>query len=290
MQWVNGDVRVSHPRASWGPSGDEWTMVHCRIDHVNGNNQSYGDLRKEYYRTYLAAKHQFDMKSAYEIIDRCIVPSVMDVMARFIGELSQRPILIFPHLSFDDDDGIDGKVPIGKLPTNAIPFALAEYLANTLGCDVNQNIFQSARVGRTKLTTWMRFLCQPSFEGSVDLNQPYILIDDVFTTGGTFASLRSYILSAGGSVAGTAALAHKNGVHQKFAIAGQTLGVLNSLYGPGLTEYWTRTVGHAPSNLTEAEAEFLAFHARTEWSSVARGPELLQCLRERINRAAATGG
>lgn len=110
------------------------------------------------------------------------------------------------------------------------------------------------------------------------------------TTGGTFAALRHYIVGHGGSVVATTSLAHKNGVHQKFAIAAQSLSVLRSHYGIELDDYWIGTFGHAPSHLTEAEAEFLAFHARTEWAGLPRGPSVLQRLRERINRAAATGG
>jgi hypothetical protein len=291
MHWENGDVRVWHPRVPWGPWGDEWTLVHCRLDQLNGNFKDYGELRQEYYKTYINAKHGFDMKCAYEIIDRCINEEVISIMARFIStKVDSQPILVFPHPSFDDEDGIDGQKPIGALPNNALPFAFAEFLAIKLGCQVNETIIESARPGRSKLTMWMRFLCQPSFEGAVEPNRPYILLDDVITTGGTFAALRNYIVRSGGTVAGTTALAHKNGVHQKFAIADQTLDVLRSHYGDGLEPYWTGTFGHGASLLTEAEADFLAFHARTEWSSSPGGPRVLQDLRERINRAAATGG
>lgn len=290
MRWENGNVCVTHPRAPWGPRGDEWTLVHGRLDQINGNFKEYGDLKQEYYKTYINAKHGFDMKCAYEIIDRCINQDIITAFARVLSGLDGRPILVFPHPGFDDEDGIDGQKPIGEKPTNALPFAFAEYLGIRLGCEVNETIIQSARVGRGKLTMWMRFLCRPSFEGDVERGRAYILLDDVFTTGGTFAALRNYIIRQGGIVAGTTALAHKNGVHQKFAIADQTIGVLRSHYGTGLDDYWTRTFGHAASHLTEAEAEFLAFHARTEWASLPRGSSVLQRLRERVNRAAATGG
>src|ERR1700680_3134063 len=210
MYWDNGNIRVSHPRAPWGPWGDEWTLVNCRLDQINGNFKDYGALRQDYYKTYINAKHGFDMKCAYEIIDRCINQDTMNIMARFVAGLNTRPELIFPHPGFDDEDSIDGQKELGKLPTNALPFAFAEYLSIKLGCPVNETIIQSARVGRGKLTMWMRFLCQPSFEGAVATNRPYILLDDVITTGGTFAALRSYIIRNGGTVAGTTALAHKN--------------------------------------------------------------------------------
>ncbi|MGD0419806.1 MAG: phosphoribosyltransferase [Xanthobacteraceae bacterium] len=290
MRWENGNVCVNHPRSPWGPWGDEWTLVHCRLDQINGNFNGYGDLRAEYYKTYINAKHAFDMKCAYEILDRCINEEILTIMAKFIRPLDPKPILIFPHLGFDDEDGIDGQKPLGQLPTNALPFGFAEYLSLRLGCPVNNTVIQAARVGRSKLTTWMRFLCQPSFEGEVEPNRAYIILDDVMTTGGTFAALRHYIIRSGGTVAGTTALAHKNGVHQKFAIADQTIGVLRSYYGREIDQYWMETIGHEAIHLTEAEADFLAFHARTEWGANPRGARILQCLRERINRAAATGG
>ena len=290
MHWEGGNVYVSHLRAPWGPSGDEWTFVNSRLDQVNGYYKDYGELKKDYYRAYLAAKHEFNMKYAYEIIDRCVKSEVITSLAQVVLKLNRRSMLIFPHQAFDDEDGIDGNKPLGALPTNALPFAYAEYLSTRLGCDVNRTIIQCARVGRSKLTTWMRFLCQPSFEGEVEAGRPYIILDDVITTGGTFAALRAYIVRNGGTVAATTTLAHKNGVHQKFAIAAQTLNVLRLRYGTGFDRYWAETFGHETSHLTEAEAEFLAFHARTEWASVPPGAEVLQCLRERINRAAATGG
>src|SRR5262249_55733597 len=138
----------------------------------------------------------------------------------------------------------------------------------------------SARAGRTKLNTWLRYLCQPSFDGEVSKDRPYVLVDDVITTGGTLATLRSYIVSSGGTVAGTTALAHKNGVHQKFAIADETFGVLCKTYGQELPLYWTETFGHGPASLTDAEAQFLALF---KWEP---GNEPVQRLRERINQAA----
>jgi len=257
---------------------------------VNGNYKDYGDLKHKYYRTYLAAKHEFNMKSAYEIIDRCVKEDTVTALARVISQQTQRPILVFPTPSFDEEDAVSEKPPLGPVPANAIPFAYAEYLSIRLDCPVNQSIIQVARPGRSRLTMWMRFLCQPSFEGAVEPGRPYILLDDVMTTGGTFAALRGYVVSRGASVVGTTTLAHKNGVHQKFAIAPQTLSVLRSRYGNGFDVYWIETFGHEASHLTEAESEFLAFHARTEWASVPPGTEVLYRLRERVNRAAATGG
>jgi hypothetical protein len=121
MRWEGGNVSVSHSRAPWGPSGDEWTFVNGRIDQVNGDNRDYGDLKRDYYRTYLAAKHEFGMKSAYEIIDRCVKPEVVTSLAQVVSKLDPRPMLIFPHPAFDDEEGVDGKKPLGAFPNNALP-------------------------------------------------------------------------------------------------------------------------------------------------------------------------
>jgi hypothetical protein len=284
MQWVDGNVRVSHPREPWGPR-DEMVFVHCRITEVKGTDSIYGtDERARYEKQYSAAKTKFDVKSAFDIIDRCIDDQAID---RIVDVLTGDPILVFPLPPFDEEEEHPHKVRLTGDPINAIPFAYVEYLARVLGGTVNTSIAQIARIGTTDLTRWMRYLCQPSFEGTIDRKKPYILVDDVFSSGGTFAALRSYIVRNGGAVAGTTALANKSGVHEIFAIADQTLYVLRSSYGSELDPFWRETFGHDLRSLTEPEGQFLVLAAHN-WAK-ARKP-LLQCLRERINQAAAKGG
>jgi hypothetical protein len=262
--------------------------VHCRLEQLKGTDRAYANQRATYQLAYDKAKTTFDVEVAFDIIDRCIQDSVLDELADIIFNSRKSPIFVFPHLPFDDEDEVEGNRPLGATATNAIPFAYARLLAETLGGTISSDIIQVARVGRTKLPRWMKFICQPSFEGPVDRERPYVILDDVMSTGGTLAALRSYLLRGGGSVIGTTVLANKSGLHQKFAIADQTLNVLRSTYGSGLEQYWKETFGHDLHAITEDEAQFLAVFPAELGGR--RGDELLLSLRERINQAAAKGG
>jgi hypothetical protein len=287
MPWNAGHYQVSHPREPWTNNrGEGRVLVNCRWLQLKGTDASYGNQTATYNAAYKAAKTKFDLPVAFEIVERCISDNVLDELADIIYYSDKSPILVFPHMSFDDDDGVDGAGPPTDRPSNALPFAFAQYLSMRLGCPVNETIFQCARIGRTKLTKWKRFLHQPSFEGEVVAGQPYVLLDDVFTTGGTLACLRSYIVRNRGIVVGVATLAHESGRHQIFPIVEQTRVVLKDTYGNELEAFWKDTLGHDLSNLTEAEARFL-IEAAPELGS-GRGHPLLQCLRERIDQTAAT--
>jgi len=89
---------------------------------------------------------------------------------------------------------------------NKIPEALAEYLSSRTRLDVDYNIVQTNRVHRTGSDLWHRFAFRPSFDGPVKSGCDYILVDDVFTHGGSFNELRLFIERNGGNVVQTAAL------------------------------------------------------------------------------------
>jgi hypothetical protein len=289
MEWSSdGHVSADHRREDWDAASAE-TIIHCRWEELKGSAPEYGNQESlKFQEAYQSAKFSFDMKAALEIIDRCLNQRALDQIADVVYYSDESLQLVIPHLPFDDEDGIGGMEPLKSIPTNALPFAFAEALSGTLGLEINETILQSARAGRTKLTMWMRFLCQPSFEGDITPGSGFIILDDVMTTGGTFAALRSYIVRAGGRVVASTALAHRIGINQKLAIADQTLVVLRSAYGPGFDRQWWENFGHEAQHLTEAEGEYLALFA-AERPDV-RGDALLFALRERIDQAAAKGG
>src|SRR5690606_39045267 len=78
-----------------------------------------------------------------------------------------RPIVVSPHPAFDDDDVIDHDAPYRSGPRNALPFALSARLRLMLNGIADDTIVQGARVGRTKLPRFPRFLYQPHFVGGV---------------------------------------------------------------------------------------------------------------------------
>jgi len=61
-------------------------------------------------------------------------------------------------------------------------------------------IVQTNTVHRTGSNQWHRLAFRPTFSGTVQKGKEYIIIDDVFAAGGTFAELKSYIESNGGKV------------------------------------------------------------------------------------------
>ena len=89
---------------------------------------------------------------------------------------------------------------------NKIPVALAEYISNCTDIEINNNIIQTNRVHRTGKDEWHRFAFRPSFNGDVISGRNYILVDDVFSNGGSFNELRLFIEKNGGKVVHTVAM------------------------------------------------------------------------------------
>jgi hypothetical protein len=89
---------------------------------------------------------------------------------------------------------------------NKIPGALAEYIGNRTNIEINDNIIQTNRVHRTGKDEWHRFAFRPAFDGVVNSGRDYILVDDVFSNGGSFNELRLFIEKNGGKVVHTAAM------------------------------------------------------------------------------------
>lgn len=77
---------------------------------------------------------------------------------------------------------------------NAIPFAFAQYIADTLGADA-----------------WHRLTDRAMFAGRVEPGREYILVDDHITQGGTINELLSFIENYGGKVVAVAALTLSKG-------------------------------------------------------------------------------
>lgn len=287
MPWEGGHYRVDHPREPWsGTAGESQILAHCRWPLLKGTDPSLEGQTATYHAAYLSAKREFNLDIAFEIVERCVDSSVMDQIADIVFYSGKMPKLVFPHLGFDDEDSLDGQKSVTDQPTNALPFAYAEYLSQTLGCPIETGIIQHARVGRTKLTKMRRFLCRPMFKGPVETNQPYILLDDVVTTAGTFAALRSYLVENGGTVAGMTALAHESGGHQIFPVADQTLTMLRQTYGGDLGSFWKETFGHELTCLTQGEAESLV-QVEGDDFNWEPGESSLQRLRRRIDQTAA---
>lgn len=140
---------------------------------------------------------------------------------------------------------------------NAIPQAMADVLGKIFGLEVDPHLLQSAKVGRTVQDGFGRLTNQPSFDGPVRTDLPYILLDDTLTQGGTLANLKGYIEDHGGKVIGTSALTGKK-YSAKIALAADTLRKLRDHFeGTDLENWWNEQHGYGFDRLTESEANYL---------------------------------
>lgn len=266
-----------HQRHPWTDKDPEHIIVHCRWDQLKGTFRASKREMARGTAIYERAKRQFDQEAAADLVKSLINPSVIDRLIDAVLAANLPPLIIIPHPEYDPHEPPDDPLKI----TNALPFAMAAYIAAELGCDIDSEIIEVARPGRTKLTRFPRFLWQPRFEGAVCRDRAYILADDNCSLGGTFAMLRSHIVANGGTVIGVTALSNTNGADCRFPIAKSTFSVLLSAYGTGIANLWKEEIGHDIQSLTEGEALFLA-----DWGEAGGHPDsLLRRLRDRVAKA-----
>lgn len=272
LVWKDGHVAASHLREPWDKFADK-VIIHDRWDSLK-NLEGYEE-----------AKRQNNYEAAVHVVQKCISNEAIDRIVDIYVGLDKELKIVRPLPSFDDEGSEDQDL-IKRGPTNAIPAAFQAYLQKVLDIEEEEQVLQVARVGRTKLDQFSRFLYQPRFRGNVSKSEHYIIVDDVISSGGTFAALRSEIVRNSGSVAIFSALAHNSGRDTTLAITDSTLYSLIEAYGPDFKAYWMEAIGHDIACLTEAEASLLVHWAKQK-VAVSDGESTLQLLRTRIDSAAS---
>ena len=139
---------------------------------------------------------------------------------------------------------------------NAIPEALADILAEQLNWRTENAIVQTNIVGHTGANGFARLARQATFDGPVDQNDVYILVDDFVGQGGTLANLRSHVILAGGRVVGATVLTGKP-YSAHLALTAETLKALRLKHGQKLENWWQQWFGFGFECLTESEARYL---------------------------------
>lgn len=273
-----------HYRPPWRTREPTAIYIHTSLNKLYGTHGRSAREAATYKARYDAAKTAFDMDAAVDIVNDIWNDDVVEKIVDRLVLANQPTVIVMPFPEFDAGAG---EVEAGSPITNALPFAYARSLAAELGCEIDYEIIESARVGRTKLTTFERFLWQPKFSGPVKQDHAYILIDDVCTMCGTFATLRSYIVEHGGTVIAVSALAQGSGSHVQFPIAKPTVRMLLQLYGWEICDFWKQEIGHDIECLTEAEGLRLAGWFRQNVEKDRTGTHALQCLRDRFAEAKA---
>lgn len=95
--------------------------------------------------------------------------------------------------------------------TNAIPHALAHYIAAFRNMEVDSDIVKMNKTYHTGNNACHRMLNRSEFDGTIKEGREYMIVDDHITQGGTIADLRYYIESRGGKVIGATTLTASQG-------------------------------------------------------------------------------
>lgn len=218
----------SAERSPWGKDFPE-VILHGRLADATGHPD------------YAAAKGGDDA-AARRLVSDVLSPDAIRQLKKVIG--NREAIAL----------GVHAEEAVSR---NAIPSAMADILGKVLGIEVDLDIMQAAKVGRTAQDGFGRLANQPSFDGAVRADKPYLIMDDTLTQGGTLANLKGYIENRGGEVLAATALTGKQ-YSAKIAIDSSTLEQLRDQYdGTGLEAWWHNRFGYGFDSLTESEGRYL---------------------------------
>jgi hypothetical protein len=163
---------------------------------------------------------------------------------------------------------------------NAIPFMLAHHFASSIGSRVAEDIMQVNRAHHTGARAMERVAVRAVFDGPVEKNGRYVLVDDVTVMGSTLADLANHIQVNGGKVVGAVTLA--NAGRSGVLTAPQALvRQIEERFGDAIREIF----GIEPASLTADEAAYI-FNFRDADAIRAR---FAAALRERVERLRAKG-
>jgi len=127
-----------------------------------------------------------------------------------INELHDERVydLVDGYIRTDRETRILAPLKHPDVNSNALGIAYAYSLRQIFGYDVEENVFQLGTERRDQTTDqFTRMALPPVFAGEIKSGCDYILVDDVFTTGGTLAALRGFVHRHGGHVVVCSALA-----------------------------------------------------------------------------------
>lgn len=139
---------------------------------------------------------------------------------------------------------------------NQIAQALAAFLSDALGIERDDNLVQVNIVNHTGANGFARMAAQALFEGGVEPDVDYVMVDDFIGQGGTLANLPGLLESSGGRVVGATVLTGKP-YSAKIALADETLDLLRKKHGNEIENWWQEHFAFGFDCLTESEARYL---------------------------------
>lgn len=198
--------------------------------------QSYfNTVQLKKHPDYDAAKAG-DTPSAARLVQDMVKPESIDELKKIV-----RPGDIFVAAHAVEASG-----------KNKIPLAMAHYYAIETGAKVTYGIVQTNEVYHTGAGMMERMLNRPHFAGDVVKGSKYILVDDVTTSGGTFADLADFIVANGGQVVGVVSLTNAMRTDKIIPVK-LVIKILERRFGNEIREIFNIE----PAALTAAEAGYL---------------------------------
>ncbi len=204
-------------------------------------NGNLGDLRAQ--PEYEAAKHG-NSKAALDMVERLLTSETIEQVRGLIGR--DKPLILPVRL----------KEAHGN---NQIPLAVATILAEHIGLEVEYDIVQQEVLSRTNAGADHRLAFNPTFNGVVEPNKKYFIVDDTLTMGGTIASLRGYVENRGGKVIGSSVMvAGRDSIAPvNIVVKPIMLAAINQKHGEAMNNYWKEEFGYGIEKLTQSEAGHL---------------------------------
>lgn len=155
---------------------------------------------------------------------------------------------------------------------NKIPLAMARAINRLTGLEVETRITKNNLTQHTNKGALERFLSRASFEGVVQKEKDYIIVDDVVTQGGSLNELRNFIQENGGRVVAASTLGYTQ-FATELTIKKEMIEKIERKFGRYETEELIKGIGVGTrlEHLTNSEGRLL-----TSFSSLDR-------IRERIS-------
>lgn len=259
---VNKAEVFDQGKLSKGMIGSKWSAVKRRIDRTGDNTDNNHDMNFKPKRSgwndfpdvaihadesavknhpdYAAAKSG-DIGAAKRLAQDFVTDDTLRMIRAGIGQ--SRPIVAAVQA-------------IEESGENVIPTALGGVIAKRLGLELDNEIVQINRVGRTGSGGYYRLATQPLFDGTIEKGRDYLLVDDFIGQGGTLANLKGHIEAQGGQAVFATTLTGKP-YSARLAPLQDTLEQLRTKHGTPLEDWWKKEFGYGFDRLTESEARYL---------------------------------
>ena len=203
-----------------------------------------GESETKKHPEYPSAKSSGDPEAAANLVSSLVDEAGIAAVRALIAEVSESGDIVLICANAYEQG------------FNAIPASLAELLSERLSVLFDTTVAQANVVRHTGADGYGRLARQAAFEGTVEKEREYVMVDDFVGQGGTLANLRGWIEKQGGKVVGAVALTGKP-YSAKLNPSQEQLHELRQKHGSDFEKWWKAHFGHTFDCLTYSEARYL---------------------------------